>query len=150
MTQSDKISRPSLETTYMEIAKAISARSTCRHRDQGAVLVKNNHLVSVGYNGSAPGQIHCIDARDCSKEQGYSCKAEGLHGESNALAFAAKLGISVEGSILYSVYSPCFSCCNLLKVAGIVGVVYGEVYSGYTKGPEYLEELGIWCRQTVI
>ena len=142
-----KTSRPSLEAAYMGIARVISTRSTCRHRDQGAVLVKNNHLVSVGHNGSAPGQMHCIDLKYCSKTKGLTCRAEGLHAESNALAFAAKLGISVDGSMLFSVFSPCRSCCNILKVAGIVGVVYEEVYSGFPEGPEYLKSLGVKIRK---
>ena len=143
-----KTSRPTLEETYLKIAEVIGTRSTCRHRDQGAVIVKGNHLISVGFNGSAPGQPHCIDLGYCSKAEGLPCRAEGLHAESNALAFAAKLGISVEGSILYTVYSPCRTCCNMLKVAGIIEVVYKEVYDGYPEGPEYLEELRIRCRKT--
>ncbi len=142
-----KTSRPTLEATYLNIARAIGARSTCRHRDQGAVLVVNKHLVSVGYNGSAPGQPHCIDKGYCAKAEGLPCRAEGLHAESNALAFAAKLGIPIEGSILYSVYSPCRTCCNMLKVAGIIEIVYEEVYSTWPEGPEYLKELGIKCRK---
>lgn len=142
-----KVKRPTLEETYLKIAEAIAARSTCRHRDQGAVLVKDKHLVSLGYNGSAPGQPHCIDLDYCAKAEGLPCRAEGLHAESNALAFAAKLGITIEGSILYTVYSPCRTCCGMLKVAGITGVVYKEVYGGYLEGPVYLKELGIWTKK---
>ncbi len=145
-----KTERPSLEETYLKMAQVIGTRSTCRHRDQGAILVKNNHLVSVGYNGSAPNQQHCISLKYCRKAEGLPCRAEGLHAESNALAFAAKLGISVEGSTLYSVYSPCRTCCNILKVAGITNVIYLEVYSGFPEGPIYLEELEICQRQAKI
>ncbi len=139
-----KTTRPTLEDTYLKMAKVMGTRSTCRHRDQGAVLVKNGHIVSVGYNGAAPGQPHCIDLQYCRKAEGLPCRAEGLHGESNALAFAAKLGISVSGATLYSVYSPCRTCCNMLKVAGIVSVIYTEVYTGFIDGPKYLKELGVW------
>ncbi len=142
-----KTSRPSLEATYLKMAQVIGMRSTCRHRDQGAILVLNRHLVSVGYNGSAPEQPHCIDLQNCAKADGIPCRAEGLHAESNALVFAAKHGITIEGSILYSVYSPCRICCNMLKVAGIKEVIYLEVYSGFTEGPKYLEVLGICQRQ---
>ena len=143
-----KTTRPTLEEAHIEVARIMGTRSTCRHRDQGAVLVKDGHIVSVGYNGSAPGQPHCINMNYCRKTEGLPCRAEGLHAESNALAFAAKLGISVSGSVLYSVYSPCRTCCNILKVAGVVGVIYTEIYSGFPEGPEYLKELGIWYRQT--
>lgn len=142
-----KTTRPTLEETYLKVARVMGTRSTCRHRDQGAVLVRDNHIISVGYNGSPPGQPHCIDLGYCAKEIEYPCRAEGLHGESNALAFAAKLGISVEGTTLYSVYSPCRTCCNMLKVAGVIRVIYEEVYDGFPDGPEYLRELGITCRK---
>ncbi len=142
-----KTTRPTLENTYLKMAQVIGERSTCRHRDQGAILVKDSHVVSVGYNGAAPGQPHCISLGYCRKAEGLPCRAEGLHAESNALAFAAKLGIPVSGSILYSVYSPCRTCCNMLKVAGVTKVVYMEVYSGFPEGPDYMKELGIWFHQ---
>jgi len=88
-----------------------------------------------------------MDIGYCLKIETGVCRAEGLHGESNALAFAAKLGIAVEGSTLYSVYSPCRTCCNMIRVAGIVEVIYEEVYSGFPEGPEYLKEIGITCRK---
>jgi dCMP deaminase len=69
--------------------------------------------------------------------------AEGLHGESNALLTAARLGISVKGGTIYGVYSPCRSCCNMLKVAGISRVVYAEGYPNFHQSAEYLVELGI-------
>ena len=110
-------------------------------------MVRGKHLVSIGYNGSAPGESHCISLQWCAKSESLPCRAEGLHAESNALAFAAKLGISVEGATLYTVYSPCRACCNILKVAGIAEIIYKEVYSGFTDGPEYMKELRILCRK---
>ncbi len=142
-----KTSRPALDEVYLNMAKLIGTRSTCRHRDQGVVLVKGNHVISVGYNGAPPGQPHCIDLEYCAKGVSLPCRAGGLHAESNALMFAAKLGITVEGSKLYTVYSPCKTCCNLLRVAGVTEVIYKEEYTGYPGGPGYLEELGIWCRK---
>lgn len=142
-----KTSRPSLDTVYIAIARLIGTRSTCRHRDQGAVLVKDGRVISMGYNGAAPGQGHCLDLPFCSKEEGLGCRAEGLHGESNALLTAARLGISTEGSVLYSTYSPCEACCNMLKAAGVVEVVYEHRYDGFHNGPEYLQKLGVKCRK---
>ena len=104
-------------------------------------------VISTGYNGSPPGQPHCIDLDYCNKESGGLRRAEGLHGESNAIIIAARLGISTDKSVLYSVYSPCVTCCNMLKVAGIVCVKFIEVYDGFERGPDYLKELGIECQQ---
>lgn len=140
-------SRPTLDQYFIRMARLVGTRTTCRHREQGAVLVKDNRIISAGYNGAPPGQPHCIDLDYCAKDKGLTCRAEGLHGESNAILTAAKLGISTKDSILYCVYSPCRSCCNMLKVAGIVGVMHEKVYDGFREGPEYLKELGIWCQK---
>jgi len=132
-------SRPPLDDYFMEIAEIVSKRSTCRHRHQGVVLARDKRIISTGYNGSAPGQTHCIDT-DCLKDLGGNCRAEGLHGESNAIASAALMGVSTKGATAYCLYSPCLACCNLLKSAGIVKVVYREAYEGYPGGPFYLEQ----------
>ena len=138
-----KTGRPTLDDYFMQITRIVASRSTCLHRDQGAVIVKNSRILATGYNGSAPGQPHCIDLGYCAKDVGLGCRAEGLHGESNAIASAAKIGISVDGATIYCVYSPCEACCNLLKSAGIAEVKYVEVYEGFPEGPKYLEALGI-------
>ncbi len=138
-----KTNRPTLDEYFMKVARTVATRSTCRHRDQGAVIVKDGRILSTGYNGAPPGQPHCIDLRRCIKEEGFRCRAEGLHGESNAIASAAKVGISVDGAAIYCVYSPCEACCNLLKSAGIVGVGYAEVYDSFPEGPMYLRQLSM-------
>lgn len=141
-----RTSRPDLDSYFMAIAKTAASRATCRHREQGAVLVKGKRIVSTGYNGSPPGQPHCLDL-DCAKAYGAPCRAEGLHGESNAIISAARAGVSTDGSICYCIYSPCRTCCNMLAVAGIVEVVYRDVYDSFKEGPQYLEQLGIKVRQ---
>ncbi len=138
-----KTTRLTLDEYFMKIADIVASRSTCRHRNQGAVIIRDNRILSTGYNGSPSGQPHCIDLRRCIKEEGFPCRAEGLHGESNAIASAAKMGISTEGASIYCIYSPCKACCNLLKSAGIAEVKYVEVYDGFPEGPAYLKELGI-------
>lgn len=107
------------------------------------VVVLDNHILATGYNGPPPGAPHCIDIGWCAKTENLPCRAEGLHGESNAIAFAARRGVSLNESTLYSIYSPCRACCNLLKSAGVITVKYLKVYDGFPEGPEYLEELGI-------
>ncbi len=144
-----KITRLSIDEYFLRIALTAAERSTCRHRQQGAVLVRDRHIISTGYNGAPPGQPHCLDL-DCAKMYGAPCRAEGLHGESNAILSAASMGISTKGSTCYCVYSPCLSCCNMLKVAGIIEVVYTGVYSNYVDGPGYLESLGIKQRRVKI
>jgi len=138
-----KTSRPTLDEYFIRITRIVASRSTCLHRDQGAVIVRDGRVLATGYNGAPPGQPHCIDLGNCAKEDGLGCRAEGLHGESNAIASAAKMGISVDGATVYCVYSPCEACCNLIKSAGIIEVKYVEVYDGFLGVLGYLEALGI-------
>jgi len=142
-----KTKRIDIDTYFMLIAKVVSMRATCRHREQGVVLVRGNRIIATGYNGSPPGQPHCIDLRRCIKEEGFECRAEGLHGESNAIASAAKQGISTDGATAYCIYSPCRSCCNLLVSAGIIEVKYLELYKELAEGPVYLQNIGVKVEQ---
>jgi len=89
----------------------------------------------------------CLERGYCSKIEDLPCLAEGLHGESNAIITAAREGISIDGATIYCVYSPCRCCANMMKVAGIVEVVYENMYSTYPEGPSYLESLGIKVRK---
>lgn len=138
-----KLTRPTFRKYMMAVCRAVATRATCRHRNQGAIIVKDKRILATGYNGAPPGVKDCLERGFCFKAEGGVCLAEGLHGESNAIISAAKAGIAIEGADLYCVYSPCISCCNMLKVAGIHSVYYSEVYSGFPDGPVYLETLGI-------
>jgi len=131
----------------MHVCYAVSKRATCRHREQGAVIVKNKRIISTGYNGTVPGVEDCLERGYCSKEKGRGCLAESLHGESNAIITAAREGISVDGSTLYCIYSPCKGCCNMLKTAGILEVTYEYIYENFLEGPEYLLNLSVKVRK---
>ena len=147
MTVEEKTSRPTFDEYIMAVCRVVATRATCRHREQGAVLVKNKRIISTGYNGAPPGVEDCLELGYCSKEKGSGCRSEGLHGESNSIITAAREGISVDGAVLYCVYSPCLCCCNMIKTAGIVEVVYREIYSGFPLGHEYLSSLGVHARK---
>lgn len=140
---SQKSQRVSLDQYMMDIANVVATRSTCLHRHQGAVIVRDKRMISIGYNGSAPGMPHCICLGYCTKEKHGYCLAEGLHGESNAIATAARMGIPVAGATIYCLYSPCRTCCNLIKSAGIVEVKYAKVYHDFIEVYAYLRSLGI-------
>lgn len=136
--------RSSFDRYVMDICKITATRSTCLHRHQGTVIVKDKRIIATGYNGSAPGQPHCSEVGTCAKEKlGMFCRAEGLHGENNAILSAAKLGISVKDADMYCIYSPCRACCNMMKAAGIKRCFYQYRYESYKYGPEDLMELGI-------
>lgn len=96
--------RPSKDEYYMGIAKAVSARSTCIRRQYGAVIVKDDVILSTGYNGSARGDDNCCDTGTCWREehgvphgeQYEKCKA--VHAEDNAISQA---GRETKGATLY-------------------------------------------------
>ncbi len=125
----------------MLIAKIVSTRSTCNSRPTGAVIVKDNHILSTGYNGAMPGAPHCIDQPDMDDGRPYCyrrslgipdvdkynfCKAS--HAEANAIAQAARYGISVEGATLYTTLAPCYVCLKLIATARIRAVYYEQSY----------------------
>ncbi len=118
----------------MLLAKLAACRSTCLSRPTGAVLVKGRQVVATGYNGSVPGGVHCIDEGECYRRRLGATDAEKLswcrasHAEANAVAQAARRGVAVDGTTLYTTLSPCFSCAKLIASAGIERVVYEHLY----------------------
>lgn len=123
---------------FMNIAKEVSKRSTCKRRKVGAVLIQENRIVSIGYNGSPSGLPHCEEI-GCYPEHG--CQRT-VHAESNCIAFAARKGIMTEGSVIFTTLSPCKNCAKLLINAGIKEIVYDQEYR-ITEGIELLKEANI-------
>jgi dCMP deaminase len=116
---------------YMGIAIAAREKANCLGRKVGAVLVRENRIISTGYNGTPEGVENCLDGgciRCAKKEQfapsvGYDvCIC--VHAEENALITAARFGISVEGAIAYSTMRPCFTCTRALLQAKIQEIFY--------------------------
>ncbi len=117
--------RPTWDQYFTQLCELISTRATCPRKNVGAVLVRDNHVLSVGYNGSLPGLPHCIDV-GCDMEDNH-CVAVN-HAESNAICSAAKYGISLNNSILYTNIFPCWNCFKLVVSSGIKEIVYKEIY----------------------
>jgi len=125
--------RPSNDEYFMSMAELVSQRSTCVRRRVGAVIVKDKHILSTGYNGSPKGTRHCEDL-GCIREQlnipsgtrHELCR--GVHAEQNAVAQAAYFGVSVKDATMYTTTFPCSMCTKILINSGIVEVVYGSGY----------------------
>ncbi len=121
---------------FMLLAKMVSLRSGCNSRPSGAVIVRDNRILATGYNGPMPGAWHCTDRGPgyCfRREKGIPdidkynfCRA--THAEANAIAQAARFGISVEGADLYCTLAPCYVCLKLIASAGIKAVYYEYDY----------------------
>jgi len=123
--------------TFMEIAKIFAKHSTCIRKQVGAVIVKDKRIISTGYNGVPSGIKHCNEVFDLSdelnkeefmkKHRDFSSMYE-LHAEQNAIAFAAKNSLSVNGASIYCTLSPCRDCLKLISAVGIKDVYFNEVY----------------------
>ncbi|MDM8548694.1 dCMP deaminase family protein [Desulfobacterales bacterium HSG2] len=137
--------RPDWNEYFMIIAKIVSTRSTCNSRPIGCVVVRDKQILSTGYNGAVPGAPHCIDRKDNQgnpfcfrrvqgvpehKKQEYCV---GSHAEKNAVAQAAREGISVKGSAIYVTVSPCFDCMKMLAVAQVRHVYFEIPYESEDK-----------------
>lgn len=133
LQQTSENKRPSYDEYFMEMASVVSKRSTCLRRKVGAILVKDRHILSTGYNGAPKGFRHCIDVgcvrQDMdirSGERHELCR--GLHAEQNAIIQAAVFGISISGSVLYCTNTPCVVCVKMLINAGVKEIIYAGDY----------------------
>ena len=119
--------RPSWDIYFLRIAREISTRSTCNRKHVGAVLVRDNQILSTGYVGSIKGQPHCVDV-GCDIDPLTNGCRRTVHAECNAVLQAARHGVSTDGATLYSTLSPCSACFKMLANAGISKIVYCEEY----------------------
>lgn len=125
--------RMSWDNYFMEIAKLSSKRSTCSRNNVGAVIVKDNRIVSTGYNGVPSGLRHCEEAGCVREELGVESGknhelCRGLHAEQNAIINAANHGVALKGGTIYTTTHPCIICAKMIINAGIEEVVYFESY----------------------
>lgn len=114
--------------TFIEIAKTIAKESKCISLQVGAVIVKDDRIISMGYNGTISGTTNCNEAFEkgifTREEHSRWSDAHEIHAEMNAVMFAAKNGISVNGATLYCTHEPCDQCLKNIIQAGIKRVVY--------------------------
>ena len=125
--------RPSYDEYFMEMAHLVAKRSTCLRRNVGAILVKDKHILSTGYNGAPKGLKHCSEVGCLRKELGIPSGerheiCRGLHAEQNAIIQAAVFGISIKNSVLYCTNTPCVVCAKMLINAGVKEIVYSGEY----------------------
>jgi dCMP deaminase len=110
----------------------------------GALVVRENRIISHGYNGAPSGMEHC---KHRLLDPDRPCKIS-VHAEVNTIAFAAKHGMSLKGSTLYTTHSPCLPCSQVIINTGIVEVFYGELYRD-SEGVFLLEKAGLQTGQIV-
>jgi dCMP deaminase len=113
--------RPDWNTYFKEIVQVTSKRSPCERLKVGCLIVKDNRIISQGYNGFLPGCPHTSIVRD-DHEQAT------LHAEQNALCDCAKRGVSCNDATAYITHFPCLICTRLLIASGICEIKYIEDY----------------------
>lgn len=121
------MSRPSWNQFWMKQAYLYATRATCDRLHVGCVLVKDNRLVSAGYNGSLSGLPHCDDVDHLYLEGTSGCQRT-THAEANAIAQAARLGHSTDNCVAYVTTIPCLNCFKLLHTGGIKTIYFGQYY----------------------
>ncbi|BAZ82478.1 MAG: dCMP deaminase family protein [Sphaerospermopsis sp.] len=130
--------RPTWDEYFLMLAKLAATRSTCLAFPVGAVIVKNKQVVATGYNGSPSGSAHCTTQGYCypglsSCDASKILPSRAVHAEANAIAQAAKYGISTEGASIYVTLEPCLSCLKLIISAGIKEVFYETSFNSGEK-----------------
>lgn len=157
------MSRPDWDTIFMEICNTIARRSTCVRLQTGSVIVKNNNIISMGYNGVPSKMEHCDNhwKTMCKLENknyeefvaseaflstihhDWSIQNE-LHAEMNAILQSE---VGLKGTTIYTLYSPCIQCSKCIVSAKISEVVYFHKYGrDYEKSKFLLEANGIKLR----
>lgn len=124
----------------MDIAGLISSRSTCARAHVGCVITRQGRILSTGYAGSPSGLPHCEDV-GCDIVDDHCIRT--AHAEAGAIAWAAREGIALKDSVLYTTHAPCHSCAKLIINSGIVEVHYLNPYHDEGLGIRMLEESGV-------
>lgn len=144
--------RPDWDTYYMNIAHVVATRGNCLRRKVAAVLVRDQRIISTGYNGTPRGVTNCMDG-GCPRCAGKTPSGKGLgeclcsHAEENAITQAAYHGIAVKGSVLYCTLSPCLICARMIVNAGVTEVVYEQEYEFHREIQALFRAAHIRCRR---
>ena len=125
-----------LDQRYLKMADIWSQNSYCKRRQVGALLVKDQMIISDGYNGTPSGFENC-----CEEEDGLT-KWYVLHAEANAILKVASSNHSCRDATLYLTLSPCMHCSKLIHQAGIKRLVYINGYKD-DSGLQFLEKAGV-------
>ena len=138
------VPRPSWDDYYMATALLLSTRSSCERLHVGCLMVSSgkhpNRIVAAGYNGFLPGAPHDSKVRD-GHEQAT------VHAEQNAVADAAKRGISLQGAVCYITHFPCVNCAKILASAGISEICYRHDYRNDPLVAELFGQAGVAVRK---
>ena len=128
----------------MDVAERFAQLSSAKRLQVGCVIVKDNRIISIGYNGMPSGWDNCCEDEYQYEDGGHEfrTKPEVLHAESNAIAKLARSPESGEGASIFITHSPCIDCAKLIYQSGITNVYYKNLYRS-TQGIEFLNKSNI-------
>jgi dCMP deaminase len=137
-----------LKDAYMKTAETFAELSHARRLHVGAIVVKDDRIISIGYNGMPAGWDNdCEDTIQHSDDTlTLKTKPEVLHAETNAIAKLAKSNESGLGATMFITHAPCLDCAKLIYQSGISSVLYRDTYRD-TSGITFLERSGIKVEQ---
>jgi dCMP deaminase len=124
-----------LKYAYMDTAYRFAQCSTAEKLQVGAVVVKDDRIISIGYNGTPPGWDNVCEVDGQTKDEVY-------HAEANAITKLAKSTESGDGATMFCTHSPCIHCAKLIAQSGIKKVYFEEDYRS-DQGIEFLKECGV-------
>jgi dCMP deaminase len=124
---------------YMDVAERFAQLSSAKRLQVGAIVVKNDRIISIGYNGMPTGWDNCCEDAVVHSDDTVSLKTkpEVLHAESNAISKLARSAESGEGASIFITHAPCIDCAKLIYQSGITSVFYKESYRS-TQGIDFL------------
>lgn len=130
---------------YMDVAERFSKLSSAKRLQVGAIVVKDDRIISIGYNGMPSGWDNiCEEVVEIHEDGGIvtKTKPEVIHAEANAIAKLARGNESGDGSMMFLTHAPCIDCAKQIYTAGIKKVYYQNSYRD-TQGIDFLEKCGI-------
>jgi len=130
---------------YMDVAERFAQLSSAKRLQVGAIVVKDDRIISIGYNGMPSGWDNCCEEWDGEDEWGNTItksKKEVLHAESNAIAKLASSHESGKNATLLCTHAPCIDCAKLIYQSGIATVYYKNEYRS-TQGIDFLKKSGV-------
>ena len=157
--------KPKIISAHMKVAETYAKLSTARRLQVGAIIVKDDRIISIGYNGMPSGwDNNCEDVEstfderdtyhstdwkfneDDKKFYRLKTKPEVLHAEANAIAKVARSPESAEDAIIFITHAPCIECAKLVYQSGIKQVFYRDNYRNEA-GTNFLKQAGVIVNQ---
>jgi dCMP deaminase len=144
-----KYKRPSWDEYFLKMVEIVGTRGTCDRGRSGCVVVRDKRILTTGYVGSPVGMPHCDDIGhemhtvigDDGKTSQHCIRT--AHAEQNAISNAARFGVALVGSTMYSKMTPCYKCAQSIVNVGIVRMVCERDYHAGAKTKELFKKAGV-------